>query len=68
MPGDCALSLDRKVWVKEIPIVSGGNCCNCCPPPPSWSETAWLHLAKEIEFDTQSSHSDPKNPGRLYTF
>lgn len=52
MPGGCALSLDRKVWVKEIPTVSGENYCNCYHPPPSWSEMAWLHLAEETEFDT----------------
>lgn len=52
MPGGCALSLDRMVWVREIPTVSGGHCCSHYHPPPSWSETVWLHLAEEIRFDT----------------
>lgn len=52
MPGGCALSLDRKAWVKEIPTVSGGHYCSHYHLPPSWSEMVWLHLAEEMGFDT----------------
>lgn len=68
MPGGCALSPDRKVLGTEIPTVSGGNCCNHCHLPPSWSETAWLHLAEGMMIDHQGSHRGLRHLQPLSTF
>lgn len=50
----------------ETPTVSDGHCCSHHHPPPSWSETVWLHLVKEMGFDTccsssGSGHLEPLN-------
>lgn len=56
------LSLCRKGWEMETPTVSDGHCCSHHHPPPSWSETVWLHLVEEMGFDTSCSSSGPGHP------